>query len=176
VALAPICTQRWEPWDVVELPSPTLVKHLSCAPLPDLIAQTRQHLASVKGTLQLPATEIPPSDPSKQVPYVSLVPSGADCFPEILAAMGIRPVPADENGDAGGTTIVNAFGVAPGNLAPLCGLNGPPERRIILTDASNIDRAREYGAALRLPCSFAMLQSVCSHAAAAADDWRRSGG
>ena len=89
VLLGRIAAGRWEAWDTVDLPSPTVLESLHCPALSDVLARTRRDLEAIVGSLPRSKGPMLPAPESRKIGYVRLGDESFDFLAAILPSLGI---------------------------------------------------------------------------------------
>jgi hypothetical protein len=164
-----IAVGPWEAWDRVEFPPSAILGRLGIDDPAEIIEQTRLDLEILAGLRRDPSSakgrERPPiQEPplTCELPYCTLSPEPFDFLARLMPSMGIvlRPAsPGEFDEQEGG--LVNCIGAPPHRLAAAIGVPGQSDRKLIVTDADNLEPYRRFGRVLSLPAGFGALRLAC---------------
>ncbi|MBI2480399.1 MAG: HDOD domain-containing protein [Planctomycetia bacterium] len=166
VLIGQLAVVQWEPWDVVELPPASVVERLHVAAVSKIVEQTRADLFEVVNFRKRPHMqgERPTKSDhleSHRLAYRKLHCDHIDFLPEILRCMNVEPVPSGLTDlDPGEPILINRLGVGANELgAPMNSKAMEAGRRLIVTELDSPRPHHPNAELIRLPCSFAALQS-----------------
>ncbi len=171
VLIGQIAAAHWEPWDLVEFPSSTVIRRLRIDDLAAIIEQTRVDLERIlevrsksAAHAQEKGNESKSDSETRQLFYRNLSGEPVDFLKDIVSSMNIvltLPNTDLEECDAG--VLFNCQGAAPHQLSTL--LRSRPRGEIVLAcHAEQLDKFSQMGRAVAVPCSYRTLKSTLMEA------------
>jgi hypothetical protein len=136
IALGRLAVGDWHSWDLVQLPSSTLLKRLRIEDVTGLLVEAKADLTKLAGFSLHEKADKPepePHKPLRAVNYVSLANSEHDLLQQLLPSMGFEPLrrrsrqshnPGDHAGEARGLRAVWDYDRPSGQLRPVKGQTG----------------------------------------------------
>jgi HD-like signal output (HDOD) protein/CheY-like chemotaxis protein len=164
-----IAVGQWEAWDRVELPPESVLERLSIDSCSDIIEQTRSDSDAI-AAMRLQRT--PPEErtegrngpkrPSYRLNYCNLSPEPFDFLAEIIPSMGITLKACDTDVfESQENVLINSTRTSPPRLAALINPRFSTGKKLIVTDADNVEPYTRFGRVLSLPGSYGALRSAC---------------
>ncbi|MFH1923304.1 MAG: HDOD domain-containing protein [Planctomycetota bacterium] len=171
--IARIAVGQWEPWDRVELPPESVLERLSIDSCSEIIEQTRSDSEAI-AAMRLERSEPRkrtesrngPKQPSHRLNYYNLSPEPFDFLAETIPSMGIRLKACDTDVfESEENVLINGIRTSPHRLAVLINPRFSTGKKLIVTDADNVEPYTRFGRVLSLPGSYGALRSACQDVA-----------
>jgi len=173
VFIGRIAVGQWEPWDRVEIPSDSVSERLGIGSFGEVIEQTRSDLeAIVSWRLGYPGSKTQDKDrktacePLHEIAYCNLSTERFDFLAEIIPSMGIKPrlcenhiLESDEN------VIINCVTTPPHRLSAHINPRTSTGKKLIVTDADNVEPYTRFGRVFSVPGSYGELRSAAQEMA-----------
>ena len=158
---------QFDPWDRLDFPAAHSRGCRSLDNLPAFIWSCRDDLANIanfslasaSGSSASPGVEA--VEPSRELAYLNLSGAQVDFLSESLACAGVGLIESAEDLETlEGTLLINGQGLTAAQLAAKLP-HYPTAKKIVAANFDVVDRIRNVGTVLSLPCSFSRLQAVC---------------
>jgi len=168
ILMGSLAINRWEPWDLIELPPELVLDALGIDSWTNIIRQTKEDLQGILSFREQSHRSKPSatlqnsqSDRNVDVAYCNLSSGPCDLLPAILQGMGVRTsqVALDDcRGDQ--RVVVNCRGRSPQEDDMLTPLRAG-RHVLIVCDANTLNAYQQIGRAVAIPGSYGTLQSAC---------------
>jgi HD-like signal output (HDOD) protein/CheY-like chemotaxis protein len=170
VLVGQVAVGVWEPWDLIEVPPPSVVERLRIASVSRIVKQTRSDLFEVVNFRKHPAIQSGSDAKShhpdlRRVLYcnrpLNRVDFLPDFLPEILHCMNVVTVSPDASeADSDAPVLINGLGVSTDEIAASVNSNKPGlVKQLIVSATGDSERHHPRSELVTLPCSFAALRS-----------------
>jgi HD-like signal output (HDOD) protein/DNA-binding response OmpR family regulator len=156
---------EWQDWDLVQLPSPAVMKRLKIADPIGIISRARQNLerlAAFSIHHEKPPVLKQLVDCQLRTAYCKLSPAKCDFVLQLLPCLGIKTQRCDlkDVERCESTAVINCIGAPHRRLRSL----KPGARCLVLTDSTRWERIAQSTPAFALPNSFGRLRRAFLHA------------
>lgn len=168
VFVGEISAQRFESWDLIDVPPASVLARLGIQSLVALVQQCRDDLEAIANwnvdqSSRFSDRAPGPAQPSLcSVPYKRMSAGPLDFLPYILSGSDIRLVSIAESlTDIESRVIVNCLDTPVAQL--IAQLRVPTTGDVvIIANREQTERLRPYGSVLTLPCSYGALYGACA--------------
>jgi DNA-binding response OmpR family regulator len=151
---------NWQCWDLVQLPSESVLKRLRIVEVHEIINQTKVDLAAVAefdpgGTTRV--AEVNAASHCRTVPYCHLSQTKDDLLVELLPSMGLKAekCSSEELRALDGFSIINCLSAAPPRFAA----QRAGSRSVAVTSHDSCELFGRFGQVVPLPCSYGRLKN-----------------
>ena len=158
--LGRLAARRWENWDTVEIPPPSVLQRLRVGNPAGIIEQASLGLESLcEGRTGKAVASTGSSHARKKVIYCSFSGIDSDLLLELLPAMGLEPelVPIDELAALDRAAIVNCIDTPPARYAARHSKHGA----VVVTGMEYRDIFSRFTQTVAVPTSYSRLQNAC---------------
>jgi hypothetical protein len=160
IVLGRLAAGKWHSWDLVQLPSASLLKRLRIANASEILSAAKSDLAKLSEFSLHEKAEVPAREtrgPGRPVWYCNVAGTDQDLLLALLPSMGLEPQACapDALGDLMEPSIVNCISVSPKRLAGL----RLTERTLIVADQERRGSFNKLAATVALPTSYARLKN-----------------
>jgi HD-like signal output (HDOD) protein/DNA-binding NarL/FixJ family response regulator len=165
IVLGWLAVGRWERWDLVQFPAPSLLRRLGVRDACDIVRQTRSDVSKLAEFCPSKRPEnrvTAPRDPIRKIAYCNFSGYSDDLLTELLPAMGFQPNACgpDDVRKLDDAWIANCICAVSIQFA--AGHSG--KHAIAVMDEENSQRSTQFGRTVVLPNSFGHLRdALTSH-------------
>jgi HD-like signal output (HDOD) protein/CheY-like chemotaxis protein len=157
IALGRLAAGAWHTWDLLQLPSPALLKRLKINNATEIIARAKSDLAKMAEFKPNCAVEAAPATTAplgRRIAYCNFSGVNDDLLRALLPSLGLEP--QDSLGELQELAVINCLSVPPKRYAAQC----DGRRTLIVTDQDGSDACGPLSKIIPLPSSYGRFRDA----------------